>query len=864
MNIPSECRALLIALGLTLWCIPATAQEILEPCTDPSASVKDINGDGLLSSEEWTGTPRDFSDLDRNRDGSISTEERLAYMMLEWEEHRSRTIEVLAIEGIQGSSDVTNAKAALEARLNTLMSKRASNREWRYYWKGEALCARAVAKIYGEVKSGRAPTALTDQERELKGKAATLRVEMKRIQKRLSEADIALRNARIDVEQRLEVEKAALTPLVERAKQLRASSEEATATFARLDQELNKLPDDALPEEKQRLTQEAAQAKIRMDQLATELQTAEQAAAAAQKKVDFVEAKLDGRPTQEPGPVDPDMMASIAKLTDLPTQHDALKAEIAQHEADLNNALQDIAELEQERAAREDLTRDITRRLGVLERWALLGDDKQENQDVYYKAIDADLEAVQERLSDFKEHDTEHIGRSRRACEGVRAQREESSLEHYYNCVEHIEKELSELREMLDANHASLELARVQLSSLDQLLVAQENDTRLVDREINIPEDELRSLRALGRIESGELTTWESIWATYYQRAKRKHAKLEDAVITSKISQRSIVSNIEYYETEIANIEEKIQAAEAYLVERTRAGVWFRAALRTVWEFVKTAWPVPIYLLVAWILLWLAKRFTHKIIDNIKDDATNQDEAQRVETLGTVARGAFKLIVFIATGLMVFDGFGVDVGPILGGAAIFGLAISFGSQNLVKDVVTGFFILLENQYAVGDVVEIGGKSGTVENITLRRTVLRDMQGVVHNIANGSIGTVSNMSQGWARVLVHIGVGYGSDLEQVQRVVDDVGDGLFNDPEWDGRLSEPPRYIGLISFDDSSLKVRIMFKTPIFENWGAEREFNRRIKLAFDREGIEIPFPQRDIHIIRGADLTSEEEEALAT
>ena len=204
------------------------------------------------------------------------------------------------------------------------------------------------------------------------------------------------------------------------------------------------------------------------------------------------------------------------------------------------------------------------------------------------------------------------------------------------------------------------------------------------------------------------------------------------------------------------------------------------------------------------------------------------------------------MIVYVATFLLVLDALTVDIKPILGGAAIFGLAISFGSQSLVKDVVSGFFILLENQYAVGDVVSINGNSGTVEKVTLRRTVLRDGKGAVHNITNGSVSSVTNSTQGWARVIVHVGVAYGTDLTKVEDVINQVGEDMYDDPKWSGKLTEKPSYVGVTALGASDVQVRAMFKTKTFQNWGAEREFNRRILAAFEVAGIDIPFPTQTL------------------
>ena len=192
-----------------------------------------------------------------------------------------------------------------------------------------------------------------------------------------------------------------------------------------------------------------------------------------------------------------------------------------------------------------------------------------------------------------------------------------------------------------------------------------------------------------------------------------------------------------------------------------------------------------------------------------------------------MAAQAVTLVIWVATILLVLDALTVDIAPILGGAAIFGLAISFGSQSLVKDVVSGFFILLENQYAVGDVVTINGQTGGVEKITLRRTVLRSGRGEVHNFTNGSISSVTNMTQGWARVIMELGVGYGSDIEHVKSVINEVGEAMYADEEWWSKLTEKPSFVGVTRFGESDIGVRVWVKTKTFQNWAVERELNLR-------------------------------------
>jgi len=357
-------------------------------------------------------------------------------------------------------------------------------------------------------------------------------------------------------------------------------------------------------------------------------------------------------------------------------------------------------------------------------------------------------------------------------------------------------------------------------------------------------------------------------------------------VITSKETQRALNVNRGLHESEISLLEEKLASLEEKLAERDDTMGLIGSLFATAWELVRIGWPALIYLFLAWLALRITRRVSDKVvrqaegeddddeaykdlqealaaaelskeidrINEVRDQITihesrRRDAAQRVTTLTNIAGGAVKAVVYIATALLVLDALTVDVGPILGGAAIFGLAISFGSQSLVKDVVTGFFILLENQYAVGDVVTINGQSGGVERITLRRTVLRDVKGGVHNIPNGTISSVINSTQGWARAVIHLGVAYGTDMEKVEEVVNRIGEQMYTDEAWNSKLMEAPSYVGITAFNDSDITFRAMFKTHTFENWGAEREFNRRVKVAFEQAGIEIPFPQREVHVI---------------
>ncbi|MGB2696402.1 MAG: mechanosensitive ion channel family protein, partial [Candidatus Zixiibacteriota bacterium] len=191
---------------------------------------------------------------------------------------------------------------------------------------------------------------------------------------------------------------------------------------------------------------------------------------------------------------------------------------------------------------------------------------------------------------------------------------------------------------------------------------------------------------------------------------------------------------------------------------------------------------------------------------------------------------------------------GLDIGPILAGAGILGLAVGFGAQTLVKDVISGFFILMEDQYRVGDVVEVAGIGGLVEQMSLRVTILRDLEGKVHYIPNGSISTATNMTKEWSRAVLDIGVAYKEDPDVVMNVLREVGDEMKKDPAYSSVILEPLQILGVSDFADSAVVIKVMFKTLPLKQWDVGREFRRRVKKTFDAKGIEIPFPHVTLYM----------------
>ena len=217
---------------------------------------------------------------------------------------------------------------------------------------------------------------------------------------------------------------------------------------------------------------------------------------------------------------------------------------------------------------------------------------------------------------------------------------------------------------------------------------------------------------------------------------------------------------------------------------------------------------------------------------------------RRVQTIGRlVVRIAGSVIVIIAV-LMALDLFGIDIGPAVAGLGVVGIAVGFGAQTLVRDWLSGIFIVLENQYSQGDVIRIAGVDGVVEDFSLRRTTLRDLDGTVHTVPNGQILVSSNMTRLWARVNLDINVAYDTDLDRASELIDRVGEDLQADPEWGPRLLEPPKVVRVEALSDSSVKLKVLGQVQAAEQWAVGGELRKRILAAFNAAGIRVPYPHR--------------------
>jgi small conductance mechanosensitive channel len=249
---------------------------------------------------------------------------------------------------------------------------------------------------------------------------------------------------------------------------------------------------------------------------------------------------------------------------------------------------------------------------------------------------------------------------------------------------------------------------------------------------------------------------------------------------------------------------------------------------------------------LAYALLVLVLRRAERAIGAPTPGVISAQE-QRARTLLSLMRSVGVVLIILATIVMMLGALGVNVGPLLAGAGVIGLAFSFGAQSLVKDVITGLFMLFENQFGVGDVIRIEGVSGAVETITLRVVTLRDVHGVVHIVPNGEIKKVSNLTRTWSRAVLDVSIAYREDPDRVMGVLRDIGRELYEDPQWKPLMVEPVEVPGIEMFGDSAISIRVMAKTLPLKQWDVARELRRRIKLRFDREGIEIPYPHQTVY-----------------
>ncbi len=280
---------------------------------------------------------------------------------------------------------------------------------------------------------------------------------------------------------------------------------------------------------------------------------------------------------------------------------------------------------------------------------------------------------------------------------------------------------------------------------------------------------------------------------------------------------------------------------------------WNDLVSQTVTWLISTLPSLLIIAILAFILLKVTNLFLRRIkpimLKHMESgsDLDSRELEKRLDTLLGILRSIIKVIIWVMVGMLVLRKIGIDIAPIIAGAGIVGLAVGFGAQELVRDFIAGFFMLLENQIREGDVAIVNGTGGLVEHVGMRTIVLRDLSGVVHVFQNGKVNTLSNMTKNWSGMVFDIGVAYKEDTDKVAEVIQQVAEELRADPDFRDKILEPIEIFGVDGFGDSAVIMKARFKTVPIEQWAVGREYRRRLKKAFDEQGIEIPFPHRTIY-----------------
>ena len=292
----------------------------------------------------------------------------------------------------------------------------------------------------------------------------------------------------------------------------------------------------------------------------------------------------------------------------------------------------------------------------------------------------------------------------------------------------------------------------------------------------------------------------------------------------------------------------------------------------------------PAHILLILVVAWVANRLLHRAIRRFTERIANPEAQERIQrlrrhapdalqshgpeslrsaaratTLSHLLRSATGVVVWTIAGVMILGELGVALGPLIAGAGIAGVALGFGAQSLVKDFISGTFMLIEDQYGVGDIIDAGEASGTVEAVSLRTTRLRDVNGTVWHIPNGNILRIGNMSQQWARALLDVSLATDTDVDHAQDVIKRVADSVWNDAGWHGEILEEPEVWGVERLGPDAIVIRLVVKTKPSEQFTVMRELRRRLLEAFAVEGVELPDPGRVVWVERDAGTSQESE-----
>ena len=261
---------------------------------------------------------------------------------------------------------------------------------------------------------------------------------------------------------------------------------------------------------------------------------------------------------------------------------------------------------------------------------------------------------------------------------------------------------------------------------------------------------------------------------------------------------------------------------------------------------------ILITLILAIVALYALNLISRHLKHRIQslDDVEGSQLDKRTETIIRVIRTTGVVVIIGTALLIILEEFGVPILPLLASVGFVGLAFGLGAQTLVKDMINGMFILIEDQYTIGDAVDIGGVAGAVDSITLRRTIVRDLYGTIHHIPNGEIRVVANKSRDWSRAIIEIGITYEADVDKAINTLQQIGQVLLNDSIYAKSLMEEPVVTGIEGLDNSAVRLRLMAKTVPGVEWDVQRYLRREIRLVFAKEKIDIAFPTQEIRVVQ--------------
>jgi len=446
------------------------------------------------------------------------------------------------------------------------------------------------------------------------------------------------------------------------------------------------------------------------------------------------------------------------------------------------------------------------------------------------------------------------------------AANEQKTADEYNWSVIEMERELQVLE-------ARFEVSRKTWLFLEQLLALNEDDyylaKSLADKSSVLLvkwESNLRSMQKdLDKLTKSDSATAlkddlrKSLSQVAPLALRMKNRGVKDSLLASDLGMR--MTRLKAIQDPLS---EKVRDASKNIEKKKRRLQFMTSpfAPHRIMSFVVNNGPRILFLMLVFLFVYLALHWFIKAVlpkFRFKRYKSIEEQRERIETLSRALRSGITIIILIVAGLTLLSEFGINVSVLLGGAAVFSLAIAFGAQSLIKDYFSGVMIISENQYRVGNVVNINNVSGVVEDITLRMTILRDVEGVVHFIPHGEIKVVSNLGYGWSQIALDVKIAYTQNVDYVMSVIMEVALGLRKDPAFGKYIIKEPELLGVDSFADSSLIIKILVKTLPLKQWTVKRELLRRIKNRFDEEGIEIPLPYQRIYYTPGDGLIPHSE-----